>query len=57
MPPKPHLSWNQVQVKQHDCAHAPILIRAQAFIKLQAELKREGMTVEMGSEDPDGKNR
>ena len=29
----------------------------QAFIKLQSELTREGMLVEMGSEDPDGKNR
>jgi hypothetical protein len=29
----------------------------QAFVKLQAELTREGMIVEMGSEDPDGKNR
>ena len=32
-------------------------MRRQAFVKLQAELMREGMIVEMGSEDPDGKNR
>ena len=29
----------------------------QAFVKLQAELTREGMIVEMGGEDPDGKSR
>ena len=33
------------------------LILSQAFMKLQMELMREGMTVEMGSNDPDGKNR
>ncbi len=34
-----------------------MLIMAQAFTKLQMELMREGMTVEMGSPDPDTKNR
>jgi hypothetical protein len=29
----------------------------QAFVKLQAELEREGMVVALGSADPDGKQR
>jgi hypothetical protein len=34
-----------------------LLMLLQAFIKLQAELTREGMSIELGSEDPDLKNR
>jgi hypothetical protein len=55
--PRPHLSWNQVQVRISCIVENNALNSIQAFIKLQSELKREGMFVEMGSEDPDGKNR
>jgi hypothetical protein len=61
MTPKPHLSWDQLQVPSRTQANARAsnlaLILSQAFMKLQMELMREGMTVEMGSSDPDGKNR
>jgi hypothetical protein len=61
MTPKPHLSWDQLQVpsctQTNERASYLALIPSQAFMKLQMELMREGMTVEMGSTDPDGKNR
>ena len=62
LPPQPHLSWAHLQVTRASlwCRSLQAMLLThyhQAFVKLQAELEREGMVVALGSADPDGKQR